>query len=191
MAGGEGTMALSVSAWEGLTPPYSTITADPPWSYDRTGVQGAADEVYATQGGDFIASLPVADLAAPDAHLFMWVTTPKLWDSPTPAEIVAEWGFTYKTMLTWVKGERVGLGWYFRVDTEHCVFATRGNAPIPPALRQSNVLWSPRGAHSAKPAAFYDLVEAVSPAPRVELFARAPRLGWDSWGNGYELGEAS
>lgn len=172
--------------WPGLTPPYSTIVADPPWAYRRGGVQGAVADQYSTLAETEIADLPVLDLAAPSAHLYLWVTTPKLWDSPTPAEIAAAWGFTFKTMLTWVKGERVGLGWYYRVDTEHCLFATRGKAPIPAPLRDSNVLWSPRGAHSAKPAAFYDLVERVSPGPRVELFARQPRLGWDHWGKGFE-----
>jgi N6-adenosine-specific RNA methylase IME4 len=37
--------------------------------------------------------------------------------------------------------------------------------------------------HSAKPEAFYDLVESVSPGPYLELFARRQRLGWDTWGN--------
>lgn len=172
--------------FEELSPPYATIVADPPWSYQRSGVQGAVDSQYSTMTGDDIAAMPVADLAADNAHLYMWVTVPKLWDSPTPAEIAESWGFTYKTLITWVKGERVGLGWYYRVDTEHVLFATRGRAPIPGELRESNVLWSPRGAHSAKPDAFLDLVERVSPAPRVELFCRRPRFGWDTWGHGYE-----
>lgn len=174
-------------SWEGLNPPYSTIVADPPWSYARSeGVQGAISEQYSTLSQADIAALPVSELAADDAHLYLWATTPKLWDRPHPAEIAGAWGFTYKTLITWVKGERVGLGWYYRVDTEHCLFCTRGSAPIPAALRASNVLWSPRGAHSAKPDAFGDLVEQVSPAPRVELFCRRPRFGWDSWGYGYE-----
>ena len=172
--------------WEGLSPPYATIVADPPWAYQRSGVQGAVDAEYSTLTGDDIATLPVRDLAGDNAHLYMWVTVPKLWDSPNPAEIAEAWGFNYKTMITWVKGEKVGLGWYYRVDTEHCIFATRGSAPIPPELRESNVLWSPRGRHSAKPDAFLDLVERVSPGPRLELFCRRPRFGWDTWGKGYE-----
>lgn len=172
--------------WEGLEPPYATIVADPPWRYARSGVQGAVDAQYSTLAQAEVAALPVGELAAPDAHLYLWATTPKLWDAPHPAEIAASWGFTYKTLLTWVKGERVGIGWYYRVDTEHCLFCTRGSAPIPGPLRESNVLWSPRSRHSAKPAAFFDLVEAVSPGPRVELFSRAPQLGWDHWGYGYE-----
>jgi N6-adenosine-specific RNA methylase IME4 len=173
--------------WDGLTAPYATIVVDPPWSYNRSkGIQGAIDDQYSTLTGYEVAALPVEVLAAKDAHLYLWATTPKLWDKPHPAEIAEAWGFTFKTMITWVKGDKSGLGWYYRVDTEHCLFCTRGKAPIPPELRQSNVLWSPRGAHSAKPAAFYDIVQQVSPGPYVELFCRAPIFGWDSWGKGYE-----
>lgn len=179
-------------SWEGLTPPYATIVADPPWSYSRsTGIQGAIDDQYSTLSQEQIADLPVGELAAENAHLYLWATTPKLWDDPHPAEIARRWGFTYKTLITWVKGERSGMGWYYRVDTEHVLFCTRGTAPIPPALRESNVIWSPKGHHSAKPDAFVDLVEQVSHGPYVELFCRRPRFGWDSWGKGYELGAVS
>ncbi len=177
--------------WADLTPPYRTIVADPPWRYSRSGVAGSVDEQYSTLTQQEIADLPVRDLAATDAHLYLWVTVPKLWDEPTPAQICEGWGFTYKTLITWVKGNKAGLGWYYRTDTEHCVFATRGKAPIPGGLRQSNVLWAPRGAHSAKPDAFLDRVDIVSPSPRVELFSRRPHLGWDSWGKGYEIGGAA
>ena len=179
---------MSDDVFAELDGPYSTIVADPPWSYRQSErVQGAVGSQYSTMTQQDIADLPVASLAADDAHLYMWVTVPKLWDSPNPAEIAEAWGFTYKTLITWVKGERVGLGWYYRVDTEHVLFCTRGKAPIPGDMRQSNVLWAPRGRHSAKPDAFGDLVESVSPGPYVELFCRRPRLGWDSWGYGYEI----
>jgi N6-adenosine-specific RNA methylase IME4 len=174
-----------------LTPPYRTIVADPPWSYRQTGVQGAVAKQYSTLTDSEIAGLPVVDLAAADAHLYMWVTVPKLWDSPNPAEIAEAWGFTYKTLLTWVKGEKVGLGWYYRVDCEHVLFATRGKAPIPGPLRESSVLYAPRKHHSAKPSAFLERIERVSPGPYLELFSRDPALGWDSWGHGYEIGGAA
>lgn len=177
--------------FEELSPPYSTIVVDPPWSYNRSGVQGAVSDQYSTLSGPEIAALPLGALAASDAHLYLWATTPKLWDEPNPARIAEAWGFTYKTLITWVKGERVGIGWYYRVDTEHCLFCTRGSAPIPGELRASNVLWSPRTHHSAKPDAFGDRVEQVSPGPFLEVFCRRPRFGWDSWGHGYESERAS
>ena len=75
------------------------------------------------------------------------------------------------------------MGSYFRIDTEHCLFGVRGSAPIPPSNRLRNVIVAPRGRHSEKPARLYEIAEAVSPSPRLELFARARRDGWDAWGN--------
>lgn len=167
---------------------YGTIVADPPWSYRvNTGVQGAVGEQYGTMTNADIAALPVAESAAENAHLYMWVTNPRLFaeshDACGPYEIVKAWGFEYKTMLTWVKKPGLGIGYYFRGDTEHVLFATRGRAPIPANLRESNVFSAPRRGHSAKPECFYDLVERVSSGPFLELFARRARFGWDYWGN--------
>ncbi len=168
---------------------YRTIVADPPWRYTKTGKRiegrmagrgGGAERHYTTLSMDEIAALPISELAAEQAHLYLWVTNPKLYSGP--AEIVKAWGFDYITLLTWVKTGAPGLGWYFRGATEHVIFATRGKLGIPSGLRESNVITAPRGRHSAKPGAFYDLVERVSPNPRIELFARERRLGWDAWG---------
>lgn len=184
--------------WEGLTPPYSTIVVDPPWAYNATvrelrsnGRGGQAEHQYGTMTNTEIAALPIAQLAADIAHLFLWVTVPRLLGehngdrSCGPIDIVEAWGFQCKTMLTWVKPGAGGMGWYFRGQTEHVLYATRGKAGIPADKREPNVFSAPRGRHSEKPAAFGDLVERVTPGPYVELFARAPRLGWDSWGDGY------
>lgn len=192
-----------------LSPPYSTIVADPPWMYQKrpgskgggAGAPGIAEALYGTMTNEEIAALPVARLAATDAHLFIWVTNPGMFggrfSTTTPAEIAHAWGFEYRTMLTWVKvGDSKepiggGMGWYFRGCTEHVLYATRGRASIAAEVREPNVLMARRSGHSEKPAAFLDLVERVSPGPYVELFARAPRLGWDSWGHGFEIGAVS
>jgi len=182
-----------------LSPPYGTIVADPPWQYRKAartapkppGNRDWVDDLYSTMTMPEIAAMPVVDLAATNAHLFMWTTNPRLYGdrgdlSINPAHILEAWGFRYVSLLTWVKGGSPGMGSYFRGDTEHVLFGVRGKAPIPPELRESNVIMAPRGGHSVKPDAFGDLVEKVSPGPYVELFARQPRLGWDSWGHGYE-----
>jgi N6-adenosine-specific RNA methylase IME4 len=187
-------------AWEGLDPPYGTIVADPPWSYNagvkelRSGGRGGqAEHQYSTMSNTEIAQLPVAGLAAKEAHLYLWVTVPRLFGERNgsreigPVEIVEAWGFEFKTMLTWVKPGGGGMGWYFRGQTEHVIFATRGGLGIPADKREPNVFTAARGGHSEKPAAFGDLVERVSPGPYIELFCRQPRFGWDSWGHGYEL----
>jgi len=179
---------------------YRTIVCDPPWKYtgsrlahnaeaeqdDRRGAP--AEARYDTMTSAAIRELPVGKMAAEEAHLYLWVTNPRLFQGykaePVSAfDIMRSWGFEYKTMLTWVKTGAPGLGFYFRGMTEHVLFGTRGGLGIPATLRQSNVITAPRGKHSEKPGAFMDLVQRVSPAPRVELFARTARLGWDSWGD--------
>lgn len=181
-------------------PKYRTIVVDPPWRYRSKDIltrgwhRAASVETrkngagqYTTMTNAQIAALPVSDLAAPAAHLYLWVTNPRLYGERdgtlTPRQIVEGWGFSYLTLLTWVKTGPPGLGFYFRGGTEHALFCRRGDARIPPARRESNVITAPRRRHSEKPGAFYDLVERVSPGPRLELFARTSRLGWDSWGD--------
>jgi N6-adenosine-specific RNA methylase IME4 len=173
-----------------LNPPYRTIVADPPWRYDiarivTTGKQRRAEAMahYSTLYPTEVAMLPVGDLAANDAHLYLWVTNPML---PQAFDVLPCWGFRYVTTLTWVKTGTLGMGFHFRGDTEHVLFGVRGDLPIPPEKRERNVFTAARCGHSVKPGAFFDLVERVSPGPYVELFARQPRLGWDSWGYGYE-----
>lgn len=184
----------------GLEPPYGTIVADPPWRYNaattvpRSAGRGAgAEHHYPTLDNDEIAALPVVELAADKAHLYLWVTNPRLIADRrgrrdvTPQDIAEAWGFRPITLLTWVKPGRGGTGWYFRGQTEHVLFCTRGNLGIPPALREPNVIVAKRGRHSQKPGEFYALAGRVSPGPRVDLFARVTRTGWDAWGN--EVGQ--
>lgn len=183
--------------------PFDVIVADPPWMYQKRpglhgrgehGAHGIAEAIYPTLTNEEISTLPVRDVAAPDAHLFMWFTNPGMFggrfSDVSPAAIAKAWGFEFKTVITWVKTTRTGavnaggMGWFFRGATEHVLYATRGKARIPSELRAPNVLLAPKGKHSEKPAAFMDLVERVTPdARRLELFSRAPRLGWDAWGN--------
>jgi N6-adenosine-specific RNA methylase IME4 len=181
-----------MSTWEGLSPPYATIVADPPWPYpplpsftkgkhggDRPERRGLP---YSTMAIEAIAALPVEDLAANAAHLYLWTTNRYLRDA---YGIVEAWGFSPSQLLTWCK-EPMGLSvGTFTSTTEFVLFARRGSLRALQRLDTTWWLWK-RGRHSVKPPAFLDLVERVSPAPRVELFARAQRLGWDSWGHGYE-----
>jgi N6-adenosine-specific RNA methylase IME4 len=169
---------------------YRTIVADPPWAYARsTGLGGAraAADNYPVMSNDEIAALPVRDLADDSAHLYLWVTNPRLYreasDGVGPDGIMAAWGFRFVTVLTWHKLGAPGMGWYFRGDTEHVLFGVRGSAPIRPEVRESNHFAAHRQEHSRKPDRFYELVERVSPGPYLELFARRRRYGWDVWGN--------
>ena len=189
-----------MSLWGDLTPPYKTIVADPPWEYQTKGGittrtshnTACAEGHYATMTNNEIAALPVADIADQNAHLYMWVTNPRLYgdrrrNELSPDEIMTAWGFRYITLLTWIKKPgALGMGFYFRGETEHVLFGVRGKLGIPTDKREVNWFKAGKKGHSVKPGAFGDLVERVSPGPYVELFARQPRLGWDSWGLGHE-----
>lgn len=173
-----------VAPWEGLKPPYRTIVADPPWQLPRAGVTKVdARKFYSTMPIEDICAMPVAELAAPDAHLWLWGINSMMEE----AHVVARaWGFRAITIVTWCK-KQPGVGHYLRNNTEHAILASRGKPMTPEHKPLSTWFLWPRGAHSKKPAAFYDLVEAVSPGPYIELFCRNPPLGWDSWGKGYEV----
>lgn len=171
---------------------YRTIVADPPWRYTKNATEGdgylrAAENKYPTMTNDALAVLPVRDQVEDDAHLYLWVTNPRLFrgrfDPLGPVDIVEAWGFEYVTLLTWHKLGAPGMGFYFRGDTEHVIFAKRGRAPIDAAIRVSNHFAASRTGHSAKPDRFYEMVERVSPGPYLEMFARRRRYGWDVWGN--------
>ncbi|QKS15726.1 methyltransferase [Curtobacterium sp. Csp2] len=186
------------------TGPFDVIVADPPWLYQKNpgskgavkSASGTVDLHYPTMTNEQLIDLPVRDVAASHAHLFMWFTNPGTFggrfSSLTPADIAKAWGFEFRTVLTWVKttktGEptRGGMGWYFRGATEHVLYATRGKASIPAHLREGNVILAPRTRHSAKPEEFTSMVERVTTGRRLELFARSTREGWSSWGNEVE-----
>lgn len=161
---------------------YSVIYADPPWRYEHIETENRAIENhYPTMELADICALPVGGLAAEDAVLFMWATSPKLAEA---MQVVEAWGFNYRTSMVWVK-HAIGMGYYARQRHELLLIATKGQPRVPPpAARPDSVQEWPRGRHSEKPEVFYELIEQMYPDwPRIELFARARREGWDAWGN--------
>lgn len=182
-----------MSLFVALSPPYSTIVADPPWHYAKGGPRSdtAGGEMnpppYSMMKADEIAALPVESLAADAAHLYLWTTNAYL---RAAFDIANGWGFRHSQTLTWCKPTKgIGPGGAFANTTEFVLYCRRGSLPYSDRIDSTWWQW-PRGRHSVKPAAFMDMVERVSPGPYVELFARAPRFGWDSWGYGYESGAA-
>ena len=101
-------------------------------------------------------------------------------------QVVRAWGFTPKSFLTWHKTGRLGLGRWFRNDTEHVIFAVRGKLKLK-RKDARNIFAAPVRAHSEKPEEFIALVESCSPGPYLELFSRKLRPGWTTWGN--EIGK--
>lgn len=166
---------------------YQVILADPPWAYEnkRTGgsmISGASSK-YPTMTLEEIKALPVPDITEKNAVLFLWVTTPLL---PEAFEVVKAWGFTYKTALYWRKIMSLGMGYWFRGQVEVCLFATRGGIAAFRCQRP-NFLQSKVRQHSRKPDQLYGLIEEIALkhnlGPKIELFARQRREGWDAYGN--------
>jgi N6-adenosine-specific RNA methylase IME4 len=171
---------------------FATILADPPWRFtNRTGKMAPEHRRlsrYGTLTLDEIAALPVERIAAETAHLYLWVPNALL---PEGLAAMQAWGFQYKSNLVWHKvrkdggSDGRGVGFYFRNVTELVLFGVRGkNArTLQPGRRQVNYLSSRKREHSRKPDELYPIVEACSPDPRVELFARGTRSGWLTWGD--------
>jgi N6-adenosine-specific RNA methylase IME4 len=178
--------------WDGLTPPYRTIVADPPWPYPEGFAGGPGHGKWKTVSLPYspmaladIEALPVASLSDRDCRLFLWATNRYL---PAGLQVLARWGFAYKQTLTWSKPDSNLGGSVAPTSAEFLLVAVKGSPPVMGRWPASVVEALHPRSHSTKPPAFLDIVERVSPGPYVELFARSPRLGWDHWGLGYEAG---
>jgi N6-adenosine-specific RNA methylase IME4 len=165
---------------------YGVLYIDPPWKFEvyseDTGQGRTAEAHYRTMPVEEIAKTDVPSIAADDCVLFLWATAPTL---PEAFELVKAWGFTYRTHCMWAK-DKIGLGFWFRNQHEVLIVAVKGNIPAPAHGTQwSSLIEAPRGAeHSRKPDAFYELIESYFPTlPKIELFARKARAGWDCWGD--------
>lgn len=170
---------------------FGTILADPPWKFqNRTGKMAPEHKRlyrYHTMTNEEILSMPIKDLALPKSHLYLWVPNALI---ELGLQVMKKWGFEYKTMLVWYKirkdggPDRRGVGFYFRNVTEVVLFGNRGQLrTLQPGRSQENIISSQKRGHSIKPDELYDIIEACSVSPFLELFARRSRPGWTSWGD--------
>jgi N6-adenosine-specific RNA methylase IME4 len=171
---------------------FGAILADPPWQFQNKTGKVAPEHRrlsrYATLTFTEIERLPVPQVAADVAHLYLWVPNALL---PEGLRVMAAWGFGYKSNLVWHKVRRDGgsdgrgVGFYFRNVTELILFGVRGRSArtLAPGRRQVNLIASRKREHSRKPDEIYPVIEACSPGPFLELFARGLRPGWTVWGN--------
>lgn len=177
--------AQAISAGNGpLVAPtrFPVILADPPWRLNDPGPESRrVEKHYPTMELAKICALPVADIATPDAVLFLWTTSAMLRDAMT---VLEAWSFSYVTCMVWVK-DKIGTGYYARQQHELLLIAKRGHLPVPkPEHLRSSVIVAPRREHSRKPDEVYAMVEKMfSEYPKCELFARQQREGWWAWGN--------
>jgi N6-adenosine-specific RNA methylase IME4 len=171
---------------------FGAILADPPWQFQNKTGKVAPEHRrlarYRTLSLEEIRALPVDAAAAEVAHLYLWVPNALL---PEGLSVMQAWGFRYKSNLVWHKVRRDGgsdgrgVGFYFRNVTEIVLFGVRGrNArTLQAGRRQVNLLATRKREHSRKPDELYPIIEACSPGPFLELFARGVRPGWTQWGN--------
>ena len=176
---------------------YKTIYADPPWAESGGGkIKRGADRHYPLMKTKDIIDMSsfVKKISDENSHLYLWVTNNFLQDG---LKVMDAWGFRYITKITWFKKGKIGLGQYFRGVTEDCLFGVKGKVPykIFDGKRQQGVTGfiSPRGRHSEKPEEMRHMIERVSYAPYVEIFARPPETDdifkdkddgvWDYVGN--------
>lgn len=171
---------------------FATVMADPPWRFtNRTGKMAPEHKRlsrYGTMSLDEICALPVKNVLASTAHLYLWVPNALL---PDGLRVMQSWGFEYKSNIVWHKlrkdggSDGRGVGFYFRNVTELLLFGVRGkNArTLPPGRTQVNYIGTRKREHSRKPDEQYELIESCSPGPFLEMFARGARPGWTVWGN--------
>ncbi len=168
---------------EGTT--YAVILADPPWNYGASKVSNTSvgpQMHYPTMSTAEIAAMPIADLAQRNAVLFLWVPSSLL---PDGLQVMEAWGFKYVTSAIWAKKRAVVSTGMFMPMHEPLLVGRRGTGLGRAAKSCNSVVSIPTTRkHSEKPAIFHQVIEQMYPnVPRVELFARAGRKGWDLWGN--------
>lgn len=170
---------------------FGSILIDPPWRFsNRTGKVAPEHRRlsrYNTLSTEEMKGLPVGELAAPQSHLYLWVPNALL---PDGLALMEAWGFAYKTNLIWYKVRKDGgpdgrgVGFYFRNVTEMVLFGVKGRLrTLAPGRKQTNVIVHRKREHSKKPPTLYEIVEACSPGPHLELFARERVPGWEQWGD--------
>jgi N6-adenosine-specific RNA methylase IME4 len=184
---------------------FGAILADPPWRFNvwsgtevvqargSTSTYKPASVHYRTMAIDELAALPIADMAADDCALFVWICWPTLLDA---IALIEAWGFKYKTCaFSWMKAHAqqvdmfrddidasMGMGYWTRANSEVCLLATRGSPKRLSADVRQGII-EPRREHSRKPYCVHERIERLVAGPYLELFARATRSGWTSWGN--------
>jgi len=181
---------MGCDMFNNLTKKYDVIYADPPWNECGGGkIKRGADRHYPLMKTKDICDMPVDSICSESAHLYLWVTNNFM---EAGFDVMRSWGFNYITMISWHK-DKIGLGQYFRGQSEHCIFATKGdvyfNSVNGHRQQGTTSFKAKRGKHSKKPNEMRIMIEKVSGGENrnmLEIFAREQFYGWDCWGNEVE-----
>lgn len=165
---------------------YKIIYADPPWPYrnKRTGgsMNSGVLSKYGTLSTDAICALPIPSIADKNSALFLWATVPMIEEA---FKVLSAWGYKYKTILFWRKIMSLGMGFWYRGQVEILLLGVKGEVKAF-RIQKPNFIQAKVREHSRKPDEFYELIEMTGLEPKIELFARRRRNGWDCWGNEVE-----
>jgi N6-adenosine-specific RNA methylase IME4 len=166
---------------------YRTIVVDPPWEYEEGFAVGPGRGAlivrplpYPSMTVAAICALPVRDLSDRDCRLFLWTTNRYL---RAAFDVIVAWGFRYRQTLVWHKADANLPASVAPNSAEFILVATRGTPTRLDTMPSAVITTTRSGGHSRKPECWMDYFEQVSPGPRLEMFARRQRLGWDAWGN--------
>jgi len=166
---------------------YGLIMADPPWlfrNWSKAGERKNPTAHYSCMTLDQIKAMPVSHLAAPDCALWLWGTNPML---PQALDVMAAWGFQFKTAGHWVKRTKnghlaFGTGYCLRSAGEPFLIGTIGKPKFARNVR--SIVDAKAREHSRKPEEAYEAARAlVGDVPRLELFSREEREGFDVFGD--------
>lgn len=173
---------------------YNVIYADPPWGYRNSPSKKGTTRCFAKNHYDLmttkdICEMPINNLTEDNGVLFMWATLPMIQDA---LNVIEAWGFNYRTCaFVWVKKNKKatdtnfwGCGYYTRSNAEICLLATKGKILERKTHSIHQIIESSIECHSKKPDIVREkIVELFGDLPRIELFARETKEGWDCFGN--------
>ena len=176
---------------------YKCIVIDPPWNQGKTGKrsvrpnQGVSLD-YPTMSKKELLELPIQDCSDNNCYLWLWVTNSKDKETKEPIlkmsfDLIDKWGFEYYTMITWNKKTGPCPFGPYQIITEHILFAYKGSAKFKKSSlgKMQTMFTEASTMHSVKPNSFYADICKYFDGPRIDVFARQKRLGFDGWGNEY------
>jgi len=162
---------------------YRVIVIDPPWEMEKVERDARPNQVgmdYPTMTSEQLRAFPVGHWADDDCHLFCWATQKNL---PLALQLMDFWGFRYVLTMVWHKPggfQPFGLPQY---NCEFAIYARRGAPQFVDTKAFNACFQAPRREHSRKPDEFYDVIRRVTAGPRIDVFSREEREGFDTWGN--------
>ena len=164
---------------------YRCIVIDPPWEMEKIVRDVSPSERqygfdYPTMSETELEAFDVGSMADDDCHLFCWTTQKHL---PSALRLIEHWGFRYVLCMVWHKPGGFQPYNLPQFNCEFAIYARRGSPEFSDTKAFFTCFQAPRREHSRKPDEFYNLIERVTAGPRIDVFSRESRPGFDQFGN--------